>query len=92
MRVEVTFRGVLAGSLGRGQMIMELDTGSTIAQLLQKMIGVEQNVLRIWKAPEEVVRDALVLRNGVDIGLTGDLETTLVDGDRVVILPLVHGG
>jgi molybdopterin converting factor small subunit len=56
------------------------------------MIGVEQTIARSWKAPEDVVRDALVLRNRVDIGLTGDLETTLVDGDRVVILPLVHGG
>ena len=35
---------------------------------------------------------ALILVNGVEIGVLRGLETTLSEGDDVVVLPVSHGG
>ncbi len=36
--------------------------------------------------------NALILVNGREIGVLDGLETTLKDGDEVVLVPVVHGG
>lgn len=59
---------------------------------LRIVLDREPYLRETWRDAEEMDRDALILVNDVDIGLTGGLDTTLRDGDLVSVLPLVHGG
>ena len=60
--------------------------------MFTELIEREKGVRDVWSSPEAMDRDALILCNESDIGLTGGLETIINDGDVLVVLPLIHGG
>ena len=91
MIVTVRFRGPLANQMEAGTDQIEIAEGSTLRELMVRLLD-NDTVNGIWKTPEQIDRDTLILCNEADIGLTGGLETELKDGDILVILPLVHGG
>jgi molybdopterin converting factor small subunit len=92
MRITVQFRGPLAKQFREGIIEIECEDGAKLIELLRKLIENEGNVRGVWSSPEAMDRDALILCNESDIGLTGGLETILTDCDVLVILPLIHGG
>nr|KXH71295.1 MAG: hypothetical protein AM324_08910 [Candidatus Thorarchaeota archaeon SMTZ1-83] len=92
MRVTVRFRGPLAYQMTNQQYSVEVEEESSLRTVLQTLVDSEEAVERTWTDPETIDREALILCNEVDIGLTGGLETGLKDGDELIVLPLVHGG
>ena len=92
MKVTVQFRGPLAKKFQEGAVEIELETGANLSDLLSKVIDREKSVRDVWDSPEVIDRDALVLCNEVDIGLSSGLVTKLNEGDVIVVLPLIHGG
>ena len=92
MKVTLHFRGPLAKELQEGTIEVELETGASLSDLFSKVIEREESVREVWDTPEVIDRDALVLWNGVDIGLSGGLDTKLSEDDTIVVLPLIHGG
>ena len=71
---------------------IELTEKSDLRALLLKLISDNSSVKDVWKTPEQMDAENLMLCNEVDIGLSGGLKSELKDGDALVILPLVHGG
>ena len=71
---------------------IELTEQATLEAMLRTIIEKEKDVWEAWSDPESMNREALILCNGADIGLTGGLKTKLTDGDTLVVLPLIHGG
>ncbi len=92
MRVEIRFRGPLAAKTGMQMFQMNIEEGANLGMTLKTLIETEEAVKKIWTDPERMDREALILRNGTDIGLTGGLATVLKEADRILVLPLVHGG
>jgi molybdopterin converting factor small subunit len=92
MRVTLQFRGPLAKKFQEGAVEIELETDASLSDLLSKVIDGEKSVREVWDSPEVIDRDALVMCNEADIGLSGGLDTKLNEGDVVVVLPLIHGG
>ena len=92
MRVKVQFRGPIAKHLQDGQIDIECEECSSLLDILTELIEKEECVREIWSSPETMDRDALILHNDSDIGLSGGLQTKLSDGDFLVVLPLIHGG
>ena len=92
MKVTLHFRGPLAKELQEDTIEVELETGASLSDLFSKVIEREESVREVWDTPEVIDRDALVLWNGVDIGLSGGLDTKLSENDTIVVLPLIHGG
>ena len=92
MKVTLRFRGPLAKNFQEGTVEIELKSGASLSDLLNKVIDGEKSVRGVWDSPEVIDRDALVLCNDADIGLSGGLGTELNEGDVIVILPLIHGG
>ena len=92
MKVTVRFRGPLANQMDSDSGQIEIVEGASLRDLLTLLIGKNDTVRDTWSSPEQIDRDTLILRNEVDVGLSGGLETELTDGDVFVILPLVHGG
>jgi molybdopterin converting factor small subunit len=92
MKITVQFRGPLTKRLDEGKINVDCKDGCSLLKLLAKLIEKEDVVRDVWSSPETMDRDALILCNESDIGLTGGLETKLSDGDILVVLPLIHGG
>jgi molybdopterin converting factor small subunit len=92
MRITVKFRGPIAGRMGTPEIRLEFERDVNLRELLRKLIDTKEEVRGVWSSPEQLNQNSLLLRNGVDIELTGGLETRLSNEDNVVILPLVHGG
>jgi molybdopterin converting factor small subunit len=92
MKVALQFRGPLAKKFQEGVIEIELQNGCSLSDLLSKVIEKEESVREVWDSPEVIDRDALVLCNEADIGLSGGLDTILKEDDTVVVLPLIHGG
>jgi len=92
MKVILRFRGPLAKKFQEGMIELELEDGSSLSELLGKAIEKEDSIREVWNSPEVIDRDALILRNEADVGLSGGLATKLNDGDVVTVLPLIHGG
>jgi molybdopterin converting factor small subunit len=90
--VKIAVRGPLSVHLGPSPVELEADEGTTIKTLLGGFLTMHQQIRTIWSDVEQIDRDALIVCNGIDIGLTGGLETRLTDNDSIVIIPLVHGG
>ncbi len=92
MKVKLQFRGPLAKKLQDGFIEIELEDDANLSDLLVQVIKRESDVRNLWSSPEVIDRDAVILCNETDIGLSGGLETELTDGDVVIVLPLIHGG
>ncbi|MBY8997886.1 MAG: MoaD/ThiS family protein [Candidatus Thorarchaeota archaeon] len=92
MKVTLQFRGPLTKKFQEGAIEIELESGATLSDLLSKAIEREECVREVWDSPEVIDRDALVLCNEADIGLSGGLDTELNESDVIVVLPLIHGG
>ncbi|MHA2081703.1 MAG: MoaD/ThiS family protein [Candidatus Thorarchaeota archaeon] len=92
MKVTLQFRGPLAKKFQEGAIEISLKRDASLSDLLSKVIEGEESVREVWDSPEVIDRDALVLCNEADIGLSGGLDTKLNEGDVIVVLPLIHGG
>jgi molybdopterin converting factor small subunit len=92
MRVTIRFRGPISERLSDGILAVDTTDGMSLEGALQQAIQEERYLRETWNDPEEIDRDALILLNGKDIGLTGGLQSILSSGDELTVLPLVHGG
>ena len=92
MTVTIRFRGPIASKLSNGEVRVGAEEGATLRDALGLAIGMESYIAEVWRSPEEIDRDALVLLNGIDVGITGGLESEIHDGDVLIVLALVHGG
>lgn len=92
MMITIQFRGPITNLLDGGIYNVEIDDSVDLHGLLVVLLEKEPKIRETWSDPEALDRESMILVNEVDIGLTGSLNTPLKDGDKLVILPLVHGG
>ena len=92
MLVSVRFRGPITRRLDSPVYSIDIADGESIRDLLDRLIVREKEVKEVWEDPDRIDREAMVMINEVDIGLTGGLSTPVNSNDEIVILPLVHGG
>ncbi len=92
MRVTVAVRGPLACRIRKSLVEVEIDGAASVGSALNRLIALDKVIEAVWKGADELEQDALILCNDVDIGLTGGLNTEINEGDRIVVVPLVHGG
>jgi molybdopterin converting factor small subunit len=92
MMIEIKFKGPISKQVDNNSVLIEIESDSSLAGLLTKVIENQSYLQSIWREPSEIDRDSMILCNGVDIGVLGGLEMTMNEGDVLTILPLVHGG
>ncbi len=91
MMVRIRFRGPLASRLVDSIKI-EVPEGSILEVVLDKTLEEIPEAKGIWATSEQMDREALLLKNEVDVGLLDGLKTIMENDDEIVVLPLVHGG
>ncbi len=91
MQVSVHIRGPLAIK-SKGPITVSFGNSLSLFECFKSVLKKNPVVRETWKTPEQIIQECLVMVNDVDVGLTGNLDTRLKDGDVVTILPLIHGG
>ncbi|MFW9918004.1 MAG: MoaD/ThiS family protein [Candidatus Thorarchaeota archaeon] len=92
MKVRIRFRGPLASQMSIDRVELEAPEASTLQQALDLALNTIPPMKEVWDDSNQIDREALLLKNEVDVGLLDGLSTILEAGDEIVILPLVHGG
>lgn len=92
MRVAIIFKGPISKRINYSSIEIEAEKRTTLSEVLVKIIKDEPYLQSVWRKPDEIDRDSMILCNGIEIGVLGGLEMMMREGDVLTILPLVHGG
>ncbi len=95
VKVKIKLVGIFRGLSGRKQLLMDLESPSSLIDLVQRLTELfSPEFKRILIDPEfgDPRPNALILLNGKDISVLNGLETKVYDGDEVVLIPVSHGG
>ena len=89
MRVRVVFLGSLRAVAGRKELEMDLLEGSKVSVLISEVSKLTPSIAELMADPTQ---GNLIIIGGVEIGNLQGVETPLVEGSEVVLVPVTHGG
>ena len=94
MVLAIKFVGGLRHFSGTKEFSMDFESCGTVKELVNKIIkefpGIKQS---LWNEQlGDPTLSTLILVNNKEISVLNGLETSLKDGDEVVLVPFVHGG
>jgi molybdopterin synthase sulfur carrier subunit len=98
VRAEIEFVGVLRDAAGSRKTSLELKGRNKAAVVrdfvveLGNLLPPRFNEILIDPESNSLRPNLLVLLNGVEVGCLQGLETKVRDGDKIVLLPVSHGG
>ncbi len=95
MRLKIRYAGPVASMLKKREEMVDIETGSTLLDLLERLVDSHGKWLRdeVLDDDGERIRDgALVVVNGVAVGQLHGLNTELKEGDTIALLPWFPGG
>ncbi len=95
INVEVKFLGVFRQFSGRNRVLVRLEKPSTVKKIIEKLIEAFSSEFEptfVDPELEDPRPNALVLVNGKEISVLQGLETEVEDGDKIVLVPVSHGG
>jgi len=94
--VTVTFKfvGAFRSLSGKEKQTLRVRKSISLREALWKIVEKEERLKRVLIDPEleDPRPNALILVNGKEISVLRGLDTILVDGDEVVLIPVIHGG
>ncbi|MEM2518492.1 MAG: MoaD/ThiS family protein [Candidatus Bathyarchaeia archaeon] len=94
MKVNVRFVGSFRNITKKGKIALELSEGVQLKEAIKQIIEKFPNMERALIDPElgDPRPNTLIIVNDCEISVLKGLETTLKDGDEVVLIPVSHGG
>jgi MoaD family protein len=95
MFVTVKFVGALRHVAGKSEVVIDCLTNFSVKELIQKIIidmpEIKNSIIN-QHTVDTVKNNSLILINDREISVLNGIATMLADGDRVVFIPVVHGG
>jgi MoaD family protein len=94
MAIIVKFIGALRHVSSASELALNCKGNVSIRELMREITKEVPALMRslIDQQLEEPTPNVLILVNGREISVLNGLETTLQNGDEVVLVPVVHGG
>jgi len=94
MVVIVKFVGAFRGMSGKRKLTFELKETVSLKLVVEEIVKKLPKLERILIDPEleDPRPNTLILVNGKEISVLNGLETSIKDGDEIVLVPVVHGG
>jgi MoaD family protein len=94
MTITVKFIGALRHISGVDELALNDEEGTSIRTLMNEITKEDPELKQslIDQQLEDPRPNALILVNGREISVLNGLDTSLKDGDEVVLVPVVHGG
>jgi len=94
MTVRVKLIGSFRGLSGNDELELKLKESSSIREVLKIVVeqapGLERALFD--SKCEKPKTNTLILVNGKEIGVLDNFETIVEDGDKITLVPVVHGG
>ena len=94
-KLTVRLLGVFQGISGIKQLRVEFGRPVTLGKVIQRLVELLSPEFRRMLIDPELSDprpNAIILVNGTEIGVFTGLETTVSDGDEIVLIPISHGG
>lgn len=94
MVVTFNFVGAFRSIAGKEKQTLRIEEAVSLREALRKIVEKEKRLKKVLIDPEleDPRPNALILVNGKEISVLNGLDTVLVDGDEVVLVPVIHGG
>jgi MoaD family protein len=94
MNVTVKFVGSLQSLAGKSKLTLTLEDSATLKEAIRKTIEKLPSLKAELMDPElkNLKPNNLIIVKGKEISVLKGLETTLKDGDDIVLIPVSHGG
>lgn len=94
-KIGIEFLGVLAGLAERSTVSLELQSPIAVGDVISELVNrFSQEFKRALIDPElnDPRPNVLIILNRKEISALNGLETAVKDGDKLVLLPVSHGG
>ncbi len=94
MNVTVKFVGSLQSLAGKSKLTLTLEESATLKEAIRRIIEKLPSLKAELVDPElgSLKPNNLIIVKGKEISVLKGLETTLKDGDDIVLIPVSHGG
>jgi MoaD family protein len=94
MAVTFRFIGSLRSMSGKSKFTLDLENGIHLGEAIKKIVDELPKLRRVLtdSEHESTASNTLMLVNGKDISVLNGLETLLMNGDEVTLVPVLHGG
>lgn len=95
VEVEVRLIGILRSISGKSRVSVKLDEPAKVEDVIQRLVELLPKRFKQTLIDPELndpSPNALVLVNGVEISALDNLETRVKDKDKIVLIPVTHGG
>jgi len=93
-KVKIKLLGVFRRAYGSSEAILRIKKNVQLEEIIRKLAASSEDLRRILIDPEleSPLPNAVILLNGRDISALNGLETPVMDGDEIVLIPVIHGG
>lgn len=92
--VEVTLLGVFKEAFGSEHTSLTVEPSRRLREIITRLTESSHALERVMIDPElhDPQPNAVMLVNGKEAGVLEGLETEVKEGDRIVLIPVAHGG
>jgi MoaD family protein len=94
MAITVKFIGAFRSISGKSKISIRTKDSVSLSEVIKQVIEEQPKIKRALIDPEleDPRPNTLILINGKEISILNGLDTTVKNGDEVVLVPVVHGG
>ena len=95
IRIEVELLGALRKIVGRDLFLLEFNDSATVRDIIAELANLlSPKFKQVLVDPElnDPRPNVIILLNRVEIGVLEGLDTKVENGDKLVLIPVTHGG
>ena len=92
--VKIKLLGVFRKVYGSSEVTIKIEKNAQLGDIIRKLAASSEELKRALIDPEleSPLPNAVILLNGKDISALNGLETPIMHGDEIVLIPIIHGG
>jgi len=92
--VKIKLLGVFRKTYGKSEVSFKIENNVKLREIIKKLAASSEDFRRVLIDPEleSPLPNAIILLNGKDISALNGLETPVMHGDEIVLIPVIHGG
>jgi len=92
--VKIKLLGVFRRTYGSSEVNLKIEDNVHLREIIQRLAASSEDFRRVLIDPEleSPLPNAVILLNGKDISALNGLETPIMHGDEIVLIPVIHGG
>jgi len=92
--VKIKLLGVFRKAYGSDEVILRIEKNTQLGEIIRKLAASSKDFRQVLIDPEleSPLPNAVILLNGRDISALNGLETSIMHGDEIVLIPVIHGG